>query len=116
MDKFKYLGSIIEQKAGCRYEIKARLGAARSVFRSLTTIWKGCALSKAIKLKILKTIIWPVAVYNCEFWMLRAADSKRLQALKISCYRRRLKSSRDRSTRRCLNAGLNIYSFLGLRS
>ena len=86
VDKFKYLGSIIEQKADCSYEIKARLGAARSTFRSLTTIWKGCALNKVIKLKILKTIVWPVAVYICESWMLRAADSKRLQAFEMSCY------------------------------
>ena len=65
MEKFKYLGSIIEQKIDCSYEIKARLGAARSAFRSLITIWKDRALNKAIKLKILKTIVWLVAVYGC---------------------------------------------------
>ena len=78
VDKFKYLGSIIEQKADCSYEIKARLGAARSASKSLTTTWKDRALNKAIKLKILKTIVWPVAVYSCESWTIRAADSKRL--------------------------------------
>ena len=36
--KFKYLGSIIEQKADCSYEIRARLGLARSIFRPLTTV------------------------------------------------------------------------------
>ena len=91
MDKFKYLGSIIKQKADNSYEIKARLGAARSAFRSLTTIWKDRALNKAIKLKIPKTTVWPVAVYGCESWTLRAADSKRLQILEMSCYRRMLK-------------------------
>ena len=38
VDKFKYLGSIIEQKADCSYEIRARLGATRSAFKSLTTL------------------------------------------------------------------------------
>ena len=78
VDKFKYLGSLIAQKADCSYEMKARSGTARSAFRSLTTIWKDRAPNKATKLKILKTIVWPVAVYGCESWTLKAADSKRL--------------------------------------
>ena len=93
VDKFKYMGSIIEQKADCSYEIRARLGAARSAFRSLTTVWKNRAPNKTIKLKMLKTIVWPVAVYSCESWTLRVPDSKRLQAFEMSCYRRMLKIS-----------------------
>ena len=88
VDKFKYLESIIEQKADCSYEIRARLGAARSTFNFLTTIWRDRALNKAIKLKILKTIVWPVAIHGYESWTLGAADSKRLQAFEMSCYRR----------------------------
>ena len=91
--KFKYLGSIIEQKADGSYEIRARLGAARSAFRSRTTVWKDHALNKAIKLKILKTTVWPVAVYDCESWTLTAADINRLQVFEMSCYRRMLKIS-----------------------
>ena len=93
VEKFKYLGAIIEQKADCTEEIRARLGTARSAFRSLTTVWKDRALNKAIKLKILKTIVWPVALYGCESWTLRAADINRLQAFEMSCYRRTLKIS-----------------------
>ena len=46
VEKFKYLGSIIEQKGDCSYEIRARLGAARSAFRSLTAVWKDRALTR----------------------------------------------------------------------
>ena len=42
---------------------------------------------------MLKTIVWPVAVYGCESWTLRAADSKRLQAFEMPCCRRMLKIS-----------------------
>ena len=93
VDKFKYLGSIIEQKADCTEEIRARLGAARSAFRSLTTVWKDRALNKAIKLKVLKTIVWSVALHGCESWTLTAADMNRLQTFEMSCYRRMLKIS-----------------------
>ena len=78
VDKFKYLGSIVEQKADFSYEIRAQLAAALSTFRSRTIVWKDSALNKAIKLKILKIIVWPVAVCGRESWTLRAADSKRL--------------------------------------
>ena len=88
MDNFKYLGSIIERKADCSYKMRARFGAARLVFRFLTTVWKDRTFNKAIKLKMLKTIVWPVAVYGCESGTLRVADSKRLQAFGMSCYRR----------------------------
>ena len=46
VDKFKYLGSIIEQKADCSCEISARMGEVSSAFRSFATIWKDRALSK----------------------------------------------------------------------
>ena len=81
VEKFKYLGSIIEQKADCSYPIKARLAAARSAFKFLTIIWKDRALNKAIKLKILKIVVRSVTVYRCESWTLRATDSKKTAGL-----------------------------------
>ena len=53
--KFKYLGSFIEQKVGCSYEITERLGELRSTFRSLATVWKNHVLNKAINLKTVAT-------------------------------------------------------------
>jgi hypothetical protein len=66
VDKFKYLGAIIEQTADCSHEIRARLGTARSALKSLSTMWKDSALNKSIKLKLLKTLVWPVALHGCE--------------------------------------------------
>ena len=93
VEKFKYLGAIIEQKANCSYEINARLGAARSAFRSLATVWKDRALNIAIKLKILRTVVWLVVMYGCQSWTLRVADINRLQTFEMSCYRQILKIS-----------------------
>jgi hypothetical protein len=93
VDKFKYLGAIIEQTADCSHEIRARLGTARSALKSLSTMWKDSALNKSIKLKLLKTLVWPVALYGCETWTLRAADTARLMAFEMTCYRRALRIS-----------------------
>ena len=58
VDKFKYLGSIIDESATCSTEIRARLGAARSALRSLTTMWKDRTLGVQTKIKLLKTLVY----------------------------------------------------------
>ena len=88
VEKFKYLGSIIDQSADTSHEIRARLGVARSALRSLTPLWKDRALLKPVKLRLLHTLAWPVALYGCETWTVRAADINRLKAFEITCFRR----------------------------
>ena len=87
VDKFKYLGSSIEQSADVSQEIRVRLGAARSALSSLNTLWKDRALFTSTKLKLLHTLVWPVALYGCESWTLKAADINRLKAFEMTCYR-----------------------------
>ena len=96
---FKYLGAMVDETADCTRDIKARLGAARSALSSLTKIWKDRALCKRIKLKVLKTLVWPVALYGCEAWTLKASDTNRLHAFEMACYRRLLRINwRDHRT------------------
>ena len=42
-------------------------------------------MSKEFKKKIVKTAVWPVALYDCETWTLRDAECKRLDAVKCGC-------------------------------
>ena len=91
VDRFKYLGSIIHQTADTSQEIWARLGAARSALKSLSTLWKDRALHKNIKVKLLKSLVWPLALYGCEAWTLKANDISKLRAFEMTCYRRALK-------------------------
>ena len=76
VERFKYLGSIIEQKADGSHEINA--------------LWKDRSLHKSIKLKLLKTLVWLVALYECETWTLRTAETNKLRTLEMLCYRRAL--------------------------
>jgi len=41
--------------------------------------WEG----DATKVRLLKALVWPVAVYGCESWTLRTADEKRIQAFEM---------------------------------
>ena len=49
--------------------------------------------------KIVKTLVWPVALYGCETWTLRDAECKRLDAFEMWVWRRMEKVSyKDRVT------------------
>ena len=88
VSSFKYLGSMISQDSNCEKDIRARLGMARSVITSLKTIWKDRSLSKQLKLKLMKSLVWPVATYGCETWTLRKGDIRRIEAFEMYAYRK----------------------------
>lgn len=99
VSRFKYLGSIIEQTGGSSGEIRARLGAARSAFKSLDFLWRDRALPRNIKWKVVQTMVWPVALYGAETWTLKVADIAKLHAFEMYCFRRLLGVSwRDHRT------------------
>jgi len=71
-----------DEPATCSTEIRACLGAARSALQSLTTMWEDRTLSKEIKLKLLKTLVWPVVMYGEESWTLKASDISQVGSLR----------------------------------
>ena len=48
-------------------------------------LWKSA--SKELKLKVLRTCIFPIATYGCETWILRKLDIKIINAFEMKCYR-----------------------------
>ena len=50
-------------------------------------------MSKELKKKLVKTLVWPVALYGCETWTLRDAECKRLDAFEMWMWRRMEKVS-----------------------
>ena len=50
-------------------------------------------MSREVKKKIIKTIVWSIALYGAEIWTLRQEDRRRLDALEMSLWRRMEKIS-----------------------
>src|SRR3954466_8772918 len=44
--------------------------------------------SKQVKKKMIKTLIWPVAMYACETWTLRKEEMDRLKAFEMWLWRK----------------------------
>ena len=66
--------------------IKQRLAKAVQALNNMQYLWKSA--SKELKLKFLRTCIFPIATYGCETWVLRKLDIKRINSFEIKCYRK----------------------------
>jgi len=66
VQKFNYLGSLINSKNVKSEEIKLRIVASDRCFYSLGQTFRSRALSKTIKIAIYKTMVKPVVVYGSE--------------------------------------------------
>ena len=62
-----------------------------TVMVKLTKIWKNKSLSTVTKLRVIKTLVWPVMSYGCKAWTLKLEEEKRIQASEIKCTRKLLR-------------------------
>lgn len=90
-DEVIYLGVSISNVGGCENEIKRRFGMAKSALASLTKIWKDHHISKETKKRLVQTLIFPIATYGSESWIVNAACRRRIEAFEMTCYRRMLR-------------------------
>ena len=45
-------------------------------------------LSRTLKNRMVKVLVWPVVLYYCEIWTLRKEEINRLEALKMWLWRK----------------------------
>ena len=68
---FIFLGSKITADGDCSHEIKRRLLLGRKVMTNLDSILKSRDITLPTKVRLVKTMIFPVVVYGCEIWTLK---------------------------------------------
>ena len=86
VNKFKYLGAWITEDGRSETEIKTRLAMAKDAFcKKKELLTRG--MSKEVKKKIVKTVIWSVALYCAETWSLRKEDVRKIEALEMWLWR-----------------------------
>ena len=62
---------------------------AVQAINNMQYLWKSA--SKELKLKVVRTCIFPIATYGCETWVQRKLDIKRMNAFEMKCYRKILR-------------------------
>ena len=71
---FIFLDSKITADAACGYEIKRRLLLERKVMTNLDSILKSRDVTLPTKVRLVKTMIFPVVMYGCESWTIKKSE------------------------------------------
>ena len=58
---------------------------------NLDSIFKSRHITLPTKVSLVKAMIFPVVVYGCESWTVKKAESRRIDAFELWCWRRLLR-------------------------
>src|SRR3989454_9962540 len=79
---FKYLGSVIAEDRRCMDDINQRIGCAKDALNKRKELLSK-SVNKAFKKRIVKVLVWPVALYGCETWVMKKEAMDRLEAFEM---------------------------------
>ena len=88
---FIFLGSKITADGDCSHEIKRHLFLVRKVMTNLDSILKSRDITLSTKVCLGKAMVFPVVMYGCESWTIKKAESRKMDAFELWCWRRLLR-------------------------
>ena len=88
---FTFGGSKITADHDCSHEIKRHLLLGRKVMTNLDSIFKSRDITLPTKVRLVKTMVFPVVMYGCESWTVKKAERRRIDAFELWCWRRHLR-------------------------
>ena len=71
---FLFLASKITADGDCSHEIKRRLLLGRKVMTNLDSLLKSRDVALPTKVCLVKAMVFPVVMYECESWTIRKAE------------------------------------------
>ena len=80
---FIFLGSKITADGDCSHEIKRHLLLGRKVMTNLDSTLKNRDITLPTKVCLVKSMIFPVAMYGCESWTVKKAECRRIDAFEL---------------------------------
>ena len=84
-------GSKITADGDCSHEIKRHLFLERKPMTYLDSILKGRDIIFPTKVRLVKAMVFPVVMYECESWTIKKAEYQRINAFELWCWRRLLR-------------------------
>ena len=101
----------------CSHEIKRCLFLQRKAMTNLDSMLKSRSITLSTffplpKVRLVKTMVFPVVMYGCESWTVKKAECRRIDAFELWCWRRLLRVpwTARRSTQSIQrNSVLNIH-------
>ena len=78
-------GSKITADGDCSHEIKRCLLLERKVMTNLDSILKIRDITLSTKVHLVKAIVFPVVMYECESWTIKKAGQGRIHTFELWC-------------------------------
>ena len=91
MTDFIFLGSKITADGDCNHEIRKHLLLGRKAMTNLDSTLKSRDITLLTKVCLVKFIVFPVVTYGCESWTIKKAESQRIDAFELWCWKRLLR-------------------------
>ena len=74
MTDFSFLGSKTTVDSDCSHEIKRCLLLGRKAMTNLDSVLKSRDITLLTKVHLVKAMIFPVVMYECESWTVKKAE------------------------------------------
>ena len=80
---FIFLGSKITADGDCSHEIKRHLLLGRKAMTNLDNVLKSRDITLPTKVCLVKSMLFPLVIYECECWTIKKAELQRTDAFKL---------------------------------
>ena len=84
---FICLGSKITADGDCSHEIKRCLFLGRKAMTNIDSILKSRDITLPTKVHPIIGMVFPIVMYGCESWTIKKAESRRIDAFELWCWR-----------------------------
>ena len=82
---FIFLGSKITAGGDCSHEVTRCLLLGMKAMTNLDSALKTRDITLPTKVCLVKTMVFPVVMYECESWTIKKAECQRIDAFKLWC-------------------------------
>ena len=88
---FIFLSSKITADGDCSHETKRCLLLGRKAMTNLDSILKSRDITLSTKIHLVKAMVFPVVIYECDSWTVKKAERRRIDAFELWCWRKLLR-------------------------
>ena len=82
---FNFGGSKITADGDCSHEIKRCLTFGRKAMTNLDSILKSRDITLPTKIHLVKAMVFPVVMYECESWTIKKAECQGIDGFELWC-------------------------------
>ena len=90
-ERLHFGGLKITADGDCSHEIKRHLLLGRKVMTNLDSTFKSRNITLPTKVRLVKAMVFPVAMYGCESWTVKKTECRIVDVFELWCWKRLLR-------------------------